>query len=253
VAYLRLFLLSLLLIPLGACAKLDYDLPATLEVDQPGRYAAQAASKRIEEALGAKGDFQPGDLVRISFPYMPTLDAEQRVQPSGFISPPLLPPLQTRGLTAAALQQRLQEGYKGKLRHPAVGVALVEYNRKPTPPEFFVLGEVIAPGVKEYREGMTLMEALARAGGANRTANLRKVVVVEPDGDQLAARMVDFESLLTGKGLTGPRVVPVVGPNAVVIVPPTNLTLSADRAQQIRSIIGFSGLHAGFPISDILK
>jgi protein involved in polysaccharide export with SLBB domain len=115
------------------------------------------------------------------------------------------------------------------------------------------LGEVIAPGPKEYREGMTLMEALARAGGANRTANLRKVVVVEPDGDQLAARMVDFESLLTGKGVTGPRVVPVLGPNAVVIVPPTNLTLSADRAQQIRSIIGFSGLHAGFPISDILK
>ena len=249
-ALLRLLLLSLLL---GACAKVDYDLPMALEVDQPDTAAAALASKRIEETLAAKGDFQTGDLVRISFPYMPTLDAEQRVSPSGFISPPLLPPVQTRGITAGALQQQLEQAYKGKLKHPAVAVALVEYNRKPAPPEFFVLGEVVAPGVKEYRDGLTLMEALARAGGANRSANLKKVVVIEPNGTQLAARMIDFDNLLTGRGDPANRVVPVIGPNAVVIVPPTSLALTADRAQQIRSIVGFSGLHAGFPIGEILR
>lgn len=253
VAFSRLLLLSLSLVLFSACAKVEYDLPMALEIDQSSSQAAELASQRIEEALGAGGDFRAGDLVRISFPYMPTLDAEQRVQPSGFISPPLLPPVQTRGITAGALQQRLEQAYRGKLKHPAVTVALVEYNRKPAPPEFFVLGEVVAPGVKEYREGMTLMEALARAGGANRSANLRKVVVIEPNGTQLAARMVDFDNLLTGRGDPSNRIVPVIGPNAVVIVPPTNLALTADRAQQIRSIVGFSGLHAGFPISDVVK
>lgn len=250
----RLLLIALFAALLSGCmAKLDYDLPATLEIDQGSREAAQLASQRIETSLGEGGDFRPGDLVRISFPYMPTLDAEQRVQPSGVISPPLLPPLQTRGLTAAALQQQLEKSYRGKLRHPHVAVALVEYNRKPTPPEFFVLGEVIAPGPKEYREGMTLMEALARAGGANRTANLGKVVVIEPEGDQLAARMVDYRALLTGRGGPEGRIVPVLAPNAIVIVPPTSLSLTADRAQQIRSIVGFSGLSSAFLIRDILK
>jgi protein involved in polysaccharide export with SLBB domain len=253
VALLRLLFPILVAALLGGCmAKLPYDLPATMEIDQGSAGAAQLASKRLEEALGANGDFRPGDLVRISFPYMPTLDSEQRVQPSGFISPPLLSPLQTKGLTAGTLQQRLAESYKSKLRHPHVAVALVEYNRKPTPPEFFVLGEVIAPGPKEYRDGLTLMEAIARAGGANRTANLKKVVVVEPDGDRLVANMVDFESLLTGRG-GGTRIVPVIGPNSIVIVPPTNLSLSVDRSQQIRSIIGFSGLHVGLPIGEIFK
>ena len=248
----RLLLILALAFLMGGCVKLDYQLPATLEIDQGSRQAAEAATDRIEAALADDGDFRPGDLVRISFPYMPTLDAEQRVQPSGFISPPLLAPLQTRGLTAGSLQQRLQQDYRGKLRHPAVAVALVEYNRKPTPPEFFVLGEVISPGPKEYREGLNLMEALARAGGANRSANLSKVVLVEPDGDQLVARMVDFKALLTGRG-GGARVVPVVAPNAVIIVPPTSLVLTADRASQIRNIVGFSGLSSAFLIRDVIK
>lgn len=252
VASFRLLLMSMLAVLASACTKLDYDLPARIQIDQPSSQAAAVATQRIEAALGDHGDFRPGDLVRISFPYMPTLDAEQRVQPSGFISPPLLAPIQTDGLTAAALQQRLQQAYKGKLRHPHVAIALVEYNRKPTPPEFFVLGEVIAPGPKEYRQGLTLVEALARAGGANRSANLSKVVVMEPEGTQLVARMVDFQSLLTGKGV-GPRVVPVIAPNAVIIVPPSNLTLTADRARQIQSIVGFSGLSSAFLIRDIIN
>jgi len=249
----RLLLIFLLASLLGACAKVDYNLPAALPIDQPSREAAAVASQRLELRLGDEGDFNPGDLVRISFPYMPTLDAEQRVQPSGFISPPLLAPVQTRGLTAGALQQQLQKAYRGKLRHPHVAVALVEYNRKPAPLEFFVLGEVIAPGPKEYREGMTLMEALARAGGANRAANLGKVVVMEPEGDQLAARMVDIRAMLTGKAGPEGRIMPVLTPNAIVIVPPTNLSLTADRAQQIRSIVGFSGLSSAFLIRDLVK
>ncbi len=249
----RLLLLSVLALLLGACAKLDYNLPAALPIDQGSRDAAALASERLEIELGDEGDFNPGDLLRISFPYMPTLDAEQRVQPSGFISPPLLAPVQTRGLTAAALQAQLERAYRGKLRHPHVAVALVEYNRKPAPPEFFVLGEVVAPGPKEYRGGMTLLEALARAGGASRTANLGKVVVMEPDGSQLAARMVDVRAMLSGRAGPDGRVVPVIAPNAIVIVPPTNLTLTADRAQQIRSIVGFSGLSAAFLIRDVVK
>lgn len=249
----RLLLICSLAMFIGGCAGPGYDLPATLEIDQSSRQAAEVATQRLETSLADEGDFRPGDLVRISFPYMPTLDAEQRVQPSGFISPPLLAPIQTSGLSAAALQGRLEQAYRGKLRHPHVGIALVEYNRKPAPPEFFVLGEVTAPGPKEYRNGMTLMEALARAGGTNRSANLSKVVVVEPEGQQMVARMVDYRALLGGGGAPGPRVVPVIAPNAIIIVPPTSLALTADRARQIRSIVGFSGLSLAFLVRDVVN
>jgi polysaccharide export outer membrane protein len=249
----RLLLIWTLALLIGGCASPGYNLPATLEIDQSSRHAAEAATEQLEISLADEGDFRPGDLVRISFPYMPSLDAEQRVQPSGFISPPLLAPIQTSGLSAAALQGRLEQAYRGKLRHPHVAIALVEYNRKPTPPEFFVLGEVLAPGPKEYRNGLTLMEALARAGGTNRSANLAKVVVVEPEGQQMVARMVDYRALLSGSAVPGPRVMPVIAPNAIIIVPPTNLALTADRAKQIRSIVGFSGLSLAFLVRDVVK
>jgi hypothetical protein len=65
--------------------------------------------------------------------------------------------------------------------------------------------------------------------------------------------MVDYRAMLSGKAGPDGRLVPVLSPGAIVIVPPTNLTLTADRAQQIRSIVGFSGLSSAFLIRDVLK
>ena len=225
----------------GCFASANYDLPARIELNQASRVAAREASRKIEEALGADGDFKSGDLVRISFPYLPTLDADQRVQPSGYISPPLLDPIQTRGLTAAQLQERLERLYRPKLERPVVALSLVEYNQKPAAPEYFVIGEVLRPGAIVWRDGTTLIEAIARAGGANRLAKLSNVVVIEPVGDHLDARLVDYDALLTGREDGGPREVDFIGPNTVIIIPPTNLVLAAERGETIRRIIGFGG------------
>lgn len=240
-----------LALSLSGCASTNYDLPARIDVDQTSRIAAEQASQRIERALAADGDFKPGDLVRISFPYLPSLDSEQRVQPSGEITPPLLDPIQTRGLTAGQLQQRLERLYEPKLERPHVTLALAEYNRKPEPPEYFVLGEVIRPGALPYREGATVLEALARAGGANRDANLRTVVLIEPAGDHLNARLVDIQGLLSGPRDGGSREIGYISPYSVIIVPPTNLVLSADRAETIRRVIGFGNFSTGLRIGGV--
>lgn len=245
----NLFALSALAALLTGCfASTNYDLPAPIALTQGSRLAAQQANLRIQEQLGAGGDFHPGDLVRISFPYLPTLNSDQRVQPSGFISPPLLDPIQTRGLTAAQLQQRLEQLYEPKLERPSVELAMVEYNQKPAPPEYFVLGEVIRPGAIAYREGTTLLEAIARAGGSNRQAKLSTVVVAEPRGEQMLARLVDVEALFSGHDDGRQRTLDYISPYTVIIVPPTNLVLSADRSETIRRVLGFTGFGTGFRI-----
>ncbi|TKD51029.1 polysaccharide biosynthesis/export family protein [Sphingomonas baiyangensis] len=206
---------------------------------------ARDASRKVEEALALDGDFQPGDLVRLSFPYLPSLTTDQRIQLTGMISPPLLPPVQTRGQTTAELQTQLAALYAGKLERPDVSVSVLEYNRPPPPQEIFVIGEVIRPGNFPYRTGTTPFEGLARAGGPNRDADLSRVVALTPVDGNLRAQMLDLSATLEGSA----RGIDYVAPYTILIVPPTGIARDVDRARQIRQIIGFNGVNIGSAIT----
>lgn len=206
---------------------------------------AREASRMVEDRLNQDGDFHPGDLVRLTFPFTPQLNTDQRVQLSGAISPPLLPPLSIRGMTTASLQSRLEALYRPKLARPAVSVALLEYNRPPPPPEIFVLGEVTKPGNFPYRDGTTPFEGIARAGGGNRDADLSRVVVLTPIGNQLVAKMIDLSATLAGST----RPIDYLPPYTILIVPPTGIARDVDRARQIRQIIGFNGVNLGSSVT----
>ena len=212
--------------------------PASLDL-------ARQASLMIEDRLNQDGDFHPGDLVRLSFPFTPQLNSEQRVQLSGAISPPLLPPFPVRGLSASQVQSRLQSLYRPKLERPEVSVSVLEYNRPPAPLEIFVLGEVAKPGNFPYRDGTTPFEGIARAGGGNRDADLSRVVALTPIGDQLVARMLDLSATLEGDR----RPIDYLPPYTILIVPPTGIARDVDRSRQIRAIIGFNGVNVGSAVT----
>jgi protein involved in polysaccharide export with SLBB domain len=206
---------------------------------------ARDASRMVEDRLNQDGDFHPGDLVRLTFPFVPQLNTDQRVQLSGAISPPLLPPLSTRGMTTAQLQGELEALYRPKLARPAVSIAVLEYNRPPPAQEIFVLGEVIKPGNFPYRDGTSPFEGLARAGGGNRDADLTRVVVLSPIQDKLVARMIDLSATLHGST----RPIDYLPPYSILIVPPAGIARDVDRARQIRQIIGFNGVNVGSAIT----
>lgn len=219
-------------------------------VPEQGSGAPRAAlgdqvSDTLNQLLESPGDFSPNDLVRIRFPYMPTLDSEQRVLVSGEISPPLLKPLQTRGLTATELQEKLQALYRPLLERPSLSVQVLEYARPPLPPEIFVMGEVAKPGAFAYRDGSSMFEALARAGGASRDADLAQVVLLTPVKGQLQAEMIDLRAVLEGRSAQ----LRELRPFSVMIIPATRGARMADRARQIRQIIGLNGINIGSNIT----
>ncbi len=65
----------------------------------------------------------------------------------------------------------------------------------PRAAEVFVMGEVKAPGRFKLDPGMTVLEALARAGGVTNMGSTRRIIIrrAQPDGQyrQLAARITD--------------------------------------------------------------
>lgn len=216
-----------------------------IAIDRTSSDLATEVNRKIEDHLALDGDFHANDVIRLSFPYYPLMGGDQRIQLSGQISPPLLAPVQVVGMTVDQLTARLNALYRAKLTQPSVAVSVVSYNRPPPAPEIFVMGEVTRPGNFPWRDGTTLFEGLARAGGGTRDADLSRVVLLQPDGQRMIARMIDLDATL--KGSAAP--IGILSPFSILIVPPTGIARNVDRARQIRQIIGFNGVTVGSAVS----
>jgi polysaccharide biosynthesis/export protein len=103
----------------------------------------------------------PGDQIRIITLGEDQLTGEFRVNDAGAIALPLLGTIHTAGLTTAELEHvlvaRLVQAQL--IRDPSVSVEVSTYR------PIFVLGEVNKPGEYPYQPGMTVVSAVAVAGG----------------------------------------------------------------------------------------
>lgn len=105
-----------------------------------------------------------GDLLSISVFDVPELTREVRVSQSGTISIPLVPTrLHITGLTEIQAEQVIADVLQanGLVSHPEVGVMVKEHRSKP----ITIVGAVQHPMVYEADSSVTLLEALAQAGG----------------------------------------------------------------------------------------
>lgn len=151
---LALLMAVALILPLGGVVAAD---PAP---------APTAAAEVPVYRLGAD------DKVRINVYGEDALNAEYLVGSDGNISFPLLGMVEAKGLTIAELQALLTRRLaETAINDPKVSVDVVEYR------PFYVLGEVQKAGQYPYRTGMTVMAAIATAGGFTYRANEKTVMI----------------------------------------------------------------------------
>ena len=177
-------LLSLVLVAvsltLSACAR--HSLP-----DQP----APAAIGNFTEGY----ELEPGNRVRVIVFNEANLSGEFLVDPSGNLSMPLIGTVPAGGATAKMLATRVEDVLKrsGYLRDPKVAIEILSYR------PFYVLGEVKQPGEFSYTTGMTVLSAVARAGGYDYRAREGEVVLVRVvDGIQHEFRATERTPILPG-------------------------------------------------------
>lgn len=116
---------------------------------------------------------QPGDKAKIIVYGEERLSGDYEVDTNGTIQVPLIGSVTAAGLTKKELQQviadRLRKGQI--LRHPVVTVDVSSFR------PFYVLGEVEKPGEYAYRNGLSVMSAVAVAGGFTYRASKYKVKI----------------------------------------------------------------------------
>jgi protein involved in polysaccharide export with SLBB domain len=114
-----------------------------------------------------------GDRIRITVFGEPDLTGEFEISSVGIIAFPLVGEVPTRGLSPRELETKLTGLLKdGFLINPRVNVEVINYR------PFFILGEVTKPGGYPFIASMTVVTAVALAGGYTPRANKRHMTIV---------------------------------------------------------------------------
>jgi polysaccharide export outer membrane protein len=126
----------------------------------------------------------------------PELTRVVPVRPDGKISLPLVGEVEAAGRTPAELQQQLATSLGQYVRDASVAVLVREING----PRFFVLGEVVKPGGFALRGPVSVVQAIALAGGRGEFAGDEVVWLrQQPKGGKPQRISLSFGDLVQGE------------------------------------------------------
>lgn len=186
-----LILVAALLLTSG-CASTDQNAPASRAGRTGAAAGGAAATGEVDQARYVIG---PEDLLHIAVWREEGLTRQVRVRPDGRISFPLVGDIQAAGLTAPQLQAELTRLLQAYVTAPAVSVIVDEVNSY----KVYVLGEVAKPGALPVRAPVTVLQALALAGGLKPfAAGDRMVLVRQLEGRTLRLRL-SYSDLVLGR------------------------------------------------------
>ncbi|MDE1145969.1 MAG: polysaccharide export protein [Azospirillaceae bacterium] len=135
--------------------------PAPNTAGAPGGAVVANNDTAVSPGVAAN-DYQlgPGDRVRITVFGQADLSGEYAVDGTGILSFPLVGQVHAGSLTAGQLGHTLESSLSPNyLKNPRVSVEVLSYR------PFYILGEVKTPGSYAYVSGMSVLNAVALAGG----------------------------------------------------------------------------------------
>ena len=194
----------------GRLAPLALLVLASACTPPPTPFEAPGEEVRVAERTDA-ARLGPGDIFELRVFGEEELSGAHRVSPQGTILVPLIGTVEVVGLTppdvAEAVTERLRDGY---LRDPHVTVFVKEYTSK----RFSILGSVRKPGWFPYIENMTIVDAVALAGGITDLGNSDGTVVTRVVDGEEKRYVVPVGSISRGEASNF-----VLHPGDIVFVP----------------------------------
>lgn len=170
------------------------DLLGEPVVEAPLLSVRQSVQSSVSSATG-RYVLDTGDVLRIIVFGEAELTGSYEVGPMGTISVPLIGDVQVKGLTAGEVNvliyDKLADGY---LIDPSVSIEIT--NLRP----FFILGEVRTPGSYTFIPDMSVLNAVAVAGGFTYRANQKEVDIVRKSkkGQEKKKKLLVVEKVKPG-------------------------------------------------------
>ena len=136
----------------------------------------------------------PEDQLHISVWKDETLTTDAVVRSDGKISVPLINDVQASGLTSLQLKEAITES----LREFVPGVEVTVIVQQMVSNKIYVQGEVTRPGPQPFNGNLTVIQALAQAGGLTSFAERNAIIILRMNGEQMRFK---YNQVARGKNL----------------------------------------------------
>lgn len=169
--------------------------PAASAAAGPDGTATDAEGKSVTPATTDPGYvIGPEDVLDINVWKEPDMTRIVPVRPDGKISLPLINDVQAAGSTPQQLAAAVKEKLRKFLTDPQVTVIVTQINSQ----RIYVMGEVLRAGAFPLIPGMTVLQALANAGGFTTFANVKKIHVLRTVNGKRTEMPFNYREVLNG-------------------------------------------------------
>ncbi len=136
----------------------------------------------------------PGDVLDISIWGEENLHRQVRVLPDGTFSYPLIGTIATSRKSVVELQELLRDKLVNYLAEPEVQVSVTQTSGN----VFYVIGNVVTPGMYEMSFKMNIIQALALAGGLSEFADKDEIKLIRKDN---SIHVISYTKFSKGRDL----------------------------------------------------
>ena len=185
----------------AACVPTARDLPPAPLAASPAPYLVQV-----------------GDVLGVRLYTAPELDEDVTVRPDGRLGTTLVQSVQAAGRTPDEIAAELRGAYAAELKDPQLTLEV----KSASPARVYVAGDVVSPGeFTTQGPTLTLLQAVARAGGLRTTGDDSHVFIVRHQaGNRPLVLSVDYRAAMTGTNAVADV---ALAPFDVVYVPRTGI------------------------------
>jgi polysaccharide export outer membrane protein len=137
----------------------------------------------------------PGDKLRVEVYREPQLSQSLQVRPDGRITLPLIGDVAAAGTTASQLRDTLTASLKEYVQNPVVTVIVTDALAA----QVYIIGEVSSPGAQVMQGPMTVLQALAQAGGLKEFAKKGDIRVLRKSPTGITTTLTfDYKAAING-------------------------------------------------------
>lgn len=137
-----------------------------------------------------------GDILDISTWKEPDFSKENiLVRTDGKISFFMLNDMEASGLTPIELKNKIESALKDYVQNPIVTV----YVTDPVIQKIYIFGEVEETGEYPFSKNLTVLQALAMAGGFTKWASRREILLLRNEGDGEKTYRINYKEIMKGE------------------------------------------------------